>query len=101
MPRGPYRIVRLFVVSTSVFACVTVAEAETDFDIYEKRCGRCHGANPEKLAQTTLFRRGEKVVTRDQEIELRDFLDQHGRATTSEAHRIYSLLRRYLIAGGQ
>lgn len=101
MTRYSRGIVSALVMSAHVFAGATVARAKTDFEIYMKRCGGCHGPNVKRLAQSTLHRRGEKILTRDRTIELRKFLNRHGRSTTAEADRIYVLLWQHLASDGQ
>ena len=94
-------MVSVLVMSAHMFAGATVARAKTDLEIYMKRCGGCHRPNVTRLAQSTWHRRGEKILTRDPTIELRKFLNRHGRSTTAEADRIYVLLRQYFTADGQ
>lgn len=101
MTRCVCGIAILLIASAPVFSGTTTAQTARDFAIYEKRCGRCHGINAERLAQSTLRKEGKQVVTRDRAIELRKFLNRHGRSTPDEVHRIYSLLRRYLATEGQ
>jgi hypothetical protein len=56
------------------------------------------GNDAKTLAQSTLRMSGKNIVTSDRAIELRTFLNRHGRSTPDEAQPIYSLLRRYLAA---
>jgi len=101
MTKRPSGIGGLLVASVQVVASASIAQAETDFAIYKKRCGQCHGTDVKELAHSTLLRRGKRIVTRDRAIELRKFLNRHGRSSTVEADRIYSLLRRYIAYEGQ
>jgi mono/diheme cytochrome c family protein len=101
MNRGLCGIAFLLIASATVFGGTTAAQTVKDLAIYEKRCGRCHGSDANRLAQTTLRKKGKKIVTRDRATELRKFLSRHGRSTPGEVHRIYSLLRRHLVAEGQ
>ncbi len=77
-----------------------VGQTTAELALYEKRCGRCHGADVESLARTTLRKVGGEIVTRDRAIELTKFLSRHGRSTPDEVQRLYGLLRRNLEAGG-
>ncbi len=96
--RGSSAIVVLPLVALQVIASATSSLAEMDFPVYEKRCGQCHGSNVKELARNTLLKRGGVIVTRDRTVELRKFLNRHGRSTTIEADRIYSLLRRHVVS---
>jgi hypothetical protein len=93
-----YCTASLLIASATVFADATAAQTVKDLAIYEKRCGHCHGTNAKTLAQSTLRMSGKNIVTSDRAIELRTFLNRHGRSTPDEAQPIYSLLRRYLAA---
>ena len=66
--------------------------------IYKKRCGECHSGSAEVLVRDKLAFLENKIVTRKQQYELRDFLKRHGRATSMEADHIYALLQGYAMA---
>ena len=94
-------IATLLIASAPIFAGTTAAQTAKDFTAYEKRCGGCHGTNAKRLAQSMLRKKGKQIITRERAIELRKFLNRHGRATPGEVNLIYSLLRRYLATEGQ
>jgi len=91
-----YIIAALLFVAAPMFSGTTTAQIKSDVAIYEKRCGGCHGVDAKRLAQITLRTDGDKIVTREKAVELKKFLNRHGRSTPSEIRRIYSLLRRHL-----
>ena len=87
----------LIVSGTLSFAPLT-ALADDSQAIYENRCGGCHGGSAQILARDKLAILENKIVTRERQQELRDFLKRHGRSTSVQADGIYTLLLGYAMA---
>ncbi|HUS95128.1 MAG TPA: hypothetical protein VMX97_00145 [Hyphomicrobiaceae bacterium] len=88
-----------FLLMTSL-ASSSVAVSEDVQAVYQQRCGACHEGSAKELALGTLVVHQGAIITRKRKLELRAFLNQHGRSRPDEIDQLYTLLQNHLAEGG-